>query len=204
MRTMRDKHMRQRIAMEAARLMAEHGVRDYYAAKRKAAAQLGASATQNMPRNEEIEQELGAYQRLFQTHSQPRRLRALRVAALQAMRLFAVFDARLVGSVLSGTAHAHSDVSLHVFTDTPEEVGLLLMQNDIPYETVQHHLRLAPDSAPVGYPGYRFMAGDTVIDLTVFPLKGIRQAPRSPVDGKPMRRADLSAVTKLLQEESND
>lgn len=200
----RDKRMRQRIAMEAARLMAEHGISDYYAAKRKAAHQLGAPDTQNMPRNEEVEQELGAYQRLFQSELQPRRLRALRETAAQAMRLLEPFQPRLVGSVLSGTAHAHSDVNLHLFTDASEEVGVFLLAQEIPYETQTRHTRRGQDVAPERVPVYRFVAGDVVIDLTVFPVSGLRQAPRSPVDGRPMRRLALSGLLRLLAEESLD
>jgi len=32
----------------------------------------------------------------------------------------------------------------------------------------------------------------------VFPVDGIRQAPVSPVDGRPMRRADTAEVAALL------
>jgi hypothetical protein len=32
----------------------------------------------------------------------------------------------------------------------------------------------------------------------VFPLDGIRQAPVSPVDGRPMRRADTAEIEALL------
>lgn len=200
----RDKQMRQLIAMEAARLMAEHGIRDYYTAKRKAATQLGAPDTQNMPRNEEIEDALGAYQRLFKAHTQPQRLRQLRVAALQAMRFLERFDARLVGSVLAGTAHEHSDVNLHLFTDTAEEVVLFLLGEKVPFETAERILRVDAAGPGVTYPVYRFVAGGVVIDLTVFPLNGLRQAPRSPVDGKPMRRAGLPAVAKLVAAETVD
>lgn len=191
--------MRQLIAIEAARLMAEHGMADYYAAKRKAAAQLGASETQNMPGNEEVELALGEYQRLFQADKQPQRLRRLRETALHAMRFFRQFDARLVGPVLNGTAHEHSAVSLHLFADTPHEVGLFLEQEDIPFETLEHHLRLAGETVAIAYPVYRFLADETVIDLTIFPVNGLRQAPRSPVDGKSMQRAAVPAVEKLLE-----
>jgi hypothetical protein len=34
----------------------------------------------------------------------------------------------------------------------------------------------------------------------VFPLDGIRQAPVSPVDGRPMRRADVTELELLLKE----
>lgn len=198
----RDKRMRQRIAMEAARLMAEHGISDYYAAKRKAAHQLGASDTHNMPRNEEVEQALGTYQRLFQAELQPRQLRALRTAAVQAMRLLEPFQPRLVGSVLSGTAHAHSDVNLHLFTDVPEEVGVSLLQHEIPHETHARQMRWGSEEMPLRVPAYRFVAGEMVIDLTVFAVSGLRQAPRSPVDGRPMRRLALEGLLSLLEEES--
>ncbi len=191
--------MRRRIAAEAARIMAEQGIDDFLAAKRKAAQRLGAPETRNLPRNVEIERELAAYQRLFQSATQPRHLRRLRERACEAMEFFARFNSRLVGSVLSGTAGAHSDINLHLFADTPEEVVLFLLEERIPFERGERRLRVGRDQSAV-FPVFRFLAGDTPIDLTVFPVNGIRQAPCSPVDGRPMRRASLEAVTQLLAE----
>jgi hypothetical protein len=34
----------------------------------------------------------------------------------------------------------------------------------------------------------------------VFPVDGVRQAPISPVNGKPMRRADFNTILKLLDD----
>ena len=45
----------------------------------------------------------------------------------------------------------------------------------------------------------RFEARGRMIDATVFPVDGIRQSPYSPVDGRPMRRADVKEVVDLLQ-----
>jgi len=193
----RDRQMRQRIAQEAARVMAEEGVRDYYAAKRKAALHLGAPDTQNMPRNTEVHEALEAYQRLFRADSQPECLMALRRAARQAMVFLERFQPRLVGSVLSGSADAHSDVNLHLFADTPEEVALFLMESNIPFESAERRLRLNREEGR-DFPVYRFMAGDHPVELTVFPVDGLRQAPRSALDGKPMRRANLAALEELL------
>lgn len=194
----RDWQMRHRIAQEAARILCEEGVRDYYAAKRKAANRLGAPGTRNLPKNSEVEQALAAYQRLFKGPDQARRLRELRGAALEAMRFFRRFRPRLVGSVLAGTAGEHSDVNLHLFTDTPEEVAWYLMERNVPFENTERRLRVRGET-PAPYPGYRFLAGDAVIDLTVFPLDELRQAPRSPIDGRPMRRADIAALKALLE-----
>ena len=200
----RDKRMRQYIALEAARLMAEHGISDYYAAKRKAAQQIGAPDTRNMPSNQEIEAALQDYQRLFKAASQPQRLKQLRAAARHFMGVFEAFQPRLVGSVLSGTAGEHSDVNLHLFTDSADEVGLFLMQEGIPFETGERWLRPDSTAPPQAFPTYRFMAGEVAMDLTVFPLVGIRQAPRSPVDGRPMQRASLAAVTKLSEDGADE
>jgi len=50
----------------------------------------------------------------------------------------------------------------------------------------------------LAYPGLRFEVEDQSIDVTVFPTDGIRQAPVSPVDGRPMRRANTVEVEALL------
>lgn len=196
----RDKKMRQRIALEAARLMAEAGIADYHSAKRKAAAQLGAPDTRNLPRNTEVEQAVKDYQRLFQADDHRRWLLDRYRAALDAMRFLAGFEPRLVGSVLAGTAGEHSDVNLHLFAETPEEVVLFLMENGIPYQTGERRLRVSPQEH-ASYPSYRFVAGDVPIELIVFPVDGLRQAPLSPVDRKPMQRASLKAVEALVAAE---
>jgi hypothetical protein len=195
----RDQQMRARIAQEAARLMSQEGVQDFYAAKRKAAQQLGAPDTRNLPRNQEVEAALLAYQRLFVDESQADHLRELRETAIKAMRFLARFQPRLVGSVLSGTAGHYADINLHLFANIPEDVSLFLLDNRIPYTSVVKRLRVARE-AWEEFPACQFMAGDYPVELVVFPLDGRREAPRSPVDGKPMRRARLEEVESLLEE----
>ncbi|MFN2308256.1 MAG: hypothetical protein ABR553_00765 [Gammaproteobacteria bacterium] len=195
----RDRQMRQRIAQEAARLIVSEGIGDYRVAKRKAAARLGAPDTQNLPRNTEVEAELSAYQRLFQAQDQPQLIRQLRCAALDAMRFFERFEPRLTGPVLAGTAGAHSDINLHVFAESPEEVALFLFEANVPFEQDQRRLRLNHTDFE-SYPTLRFLAGDARIEAVIFPLNGLRQAPRSPLDGKPMPRANLRRVEELLAE----
>ncbi len=193
----KNQRMRIRIAQEAARLMSEHGIRDYYTAKQKAASQLGAPDTRNLPRNEEIENARLEYQRLFKARQQTAHLRHLRQTALQAMQLLAVYNPRLVGPVLTGSAGLYDAITLHLFNDTPEEIAFTLMENGIPFRTDEYHLRLNGDER--SFPGYRFLSGNTDIELIVFPASGIRQAPSSPLDGKPMRRASRRAVQELLE-----
>ena len=191
--------MRMRIAQEAARLIAEEGQKDFGLAKRKAAQRLGVADTRNLPRNQEIEAALEAYQRLFQADSQPQQLTQLRRAALDAMRFFAQFRPKLVGPVLKGTAGEYSEINLHVFADTPKDVTFYLMESKIPFDTADRRFRFEREQW-IELPAYRFMAGEYPVELVVFPRDGRREAPSSPIDGRPMMRASVSAVEALLGE----
>jgi hypothetical protein len=193
-----DVRMRQRIAAEAARIMSEEHLSDYYRAKHKAAARLGAANTRNLPRNDEIEKALLEYQRLFRADSQPLRLKRLRETALRAMEFLASFNPRLVGPVLRGTADEHTEVTLHVFADTPEEIGLFLLEQGIPYKNGEKRVMLAGGESAV-CPAYFFIAEEVPMRLVTFPTKGIRQALRSEVDGRIAQRAALSEVRALVE-----
>ena len=196
---MKSNHVRERIAKEAARLMCETGLRDYQLAKRKALQRLRISEQRNLPSNEEIEAAVSEYQRLFRSDTQPRRLAELRRTAVRAMRFLAPFKPRLVGAVLSGTADEHSDVCLHLFAETAEEVGLFLIDNGIPHEHGHRAVRLAADDTQQ-LPTCRFMADGVPVELVVFAARARRRVPLSPVDGRPMRRAALRAVEALAGE----
>lgn len=187
--------LRQHIAQEAARIMAEQGIRDYALAKRKAAARLNVEEASQLPSNGEIEEALAEYLRIFHADSQPQRLRYLRETALQAMQLLSRFEPRLVGPTLKGTADSYSPVNLHLFASQPEEVSWFLMEQRIPHELGERRYK---GSQSTTYPLYSFLAGDVVVELTVFPLDGIRHSPPSPVDGRPIKRATIEAVRKLL------
>jgi hypothetical protein len=189
--------MRQAVADEAARIMREQGVDDFLLAKRKAADRLGVTDASILPRNTEIEAALVAHQRLFAADRHEADLAALRRSALEAMRLMADFQPRLVGPVLTGTASPHSEINLHVFTEIPEAVSMRLEERGIPHEVLERRLRYERDRT-ISYPALRFVAGHQTVDAVVFPLDGIRQAPSSPVDGKPMRRASAAEVEALL------
>lgn len=194
--------MRRALAQEAARLMAEQGIDDFLLAKRKAAERLGATDASVLPRNTEIEAALAEHHRLFEGEMHASTLAELRRTALKTMQLFREFEPRLVGAVLSGTASAHSEINLHLFADTPETVALKLFDEDIPHYAAERRLRYEPGRV-VAYPAFRFVAGNQPIDVVVFPVDGIRQSPSSPVDGKPMRRADAAELQALLAKEDS-
>ncbi|KGI76843.1 hypothetical protein [Oleiagrimonas soli] len=196
---------RQRVAQEAARLMSEHGIRDFHHAKLKAAERMGVDDEQALPRNREIEQALRERQRIFHGHEQPQALRRRREAAREAMGFLARFEPRLVGAVLDGTADSHSAVCLHLFCDEPEAVPRFLEERGIPYEVQSRRLRETRERSG-DYPVYLFRAEELPFDLTVFPRDALRQAPLGRIDERPMERASLSVVDDLLTapDSSND
>jgi hypothetical protein len=191
-------NLRRALAQEAARVMSEHGIRDFFVAKRKAAERFGVTDNAVLPKNTEIEAALAEYQRLFGGASHAESLHAQRSAALEAMRRLSSFEPRLVGPVLAGTATEHSGVQLHLFADSPESVAWSLTDQGIRHEVTARRVKMNADRV-LEYPGVRFEIDDQAIDVTVFPTDGIRQAPVSPVDGRPMRRADVSELEALLE-----
>ena len=189
--------MRQALAQEAARIMAEHGVRDFLFAKRKAAERFGVTDHAVLPRNTEIEAALVEYQRLFAADSHGASLEAQRRVALEVMRRLQRFEPRLVGSVLQGTATQHDDVSLHVFADRIETLTFSLIDQGVPFELGECRLRLDAERL-VQQPTVIIEVDDQPVKLVVFDYDGLRQAPISKVDGKPMRRATITELEQLL------
>lgn len=185
------------LAQEAARIIVEQGVDNFRLAKTKAAERLGLATRGSLPGNGEIEAAVSEHLQLFGRESHFDLLQSLRRTALTAMDLLGQFSPRLVGTVLKGTAGASSPVNLHVFSDTPELVALRLDERQVAYRPFERRLKCRRDQTDT-YAGFRFVQDDTSVEATVFPLDGMRQAPISPVDGRPMKRADKSAVLQLL------
>src|SRR5271155_3954571 len=97
--------LRQMIALLAARLMYERQESEYFAAKRKAARQLGVEyryRPKDLPSNREIRDHIQQLACIYEGDHRKDNLRAMRLEALRMMRLLAVFRPRLIGSVLTG------------------------------------------------------------------------------------------------------
>jgi len=188
---------RQMVAQEAARVIVNQGIRDYRAAKIKAAERLGLNARGSLPSNPEIERAIEEHHQLFGGESHTKFLHSMREAALSTMQLLATFTPRLVGPVLAGTADENSAINLHVFTDTPELVATTLDDLDIQYFPYERRLKSRHNQTN-SYAGFGFEYESAAIQATVFPVDGIRQAPLSPIDGRPMDRADMTRVRGLM------
>jgi hypothetical protein len=184
--------MRDGLAQLAAKLIAEAGVADFASAKRKAARQLGASDTQHLPSNREIEEALHSYRALYQRDSHPDVLHQLRMDALACMRLFSAFNPYLTGSVLSGAAGINSDINLILFSDDAKAVPLFLLKNKLDFEDGEWRVRLSGRDQTV--PSYcLYSQSGTQIHVIVLPENARHSGNRHPET-----HADIAAVAKMV------
>jgi hypothetical protein len=197
----KQQQMRARIAVAAARMMAEDGLEDFALAKRKAARQLGAEDTQALPKNEEVEAELRAYQSLYQGEEQRERIQYLRERALGAMQLLAHFRPYLAGPVLKGTAGRYSDIDLQLFTDDSKTVELFLLNRNIPYDTSDERHFAGDQARAVSVLKLEWQG--VPVNLAIYMLKDERMALKTTFAGRPLERAGIQAVAQLLSRGEN-
>lgn len=192
------RQIRGRIAHLAARLMAVDGIDDFALAKRKAARQAGAAETRNLPTNDEVEEALRAYRKLYQADEQEARLKHLRSQAVLMMRTLEQFNPFLSGAVLLGSAGKYSSINLHLFTDSAKEVELFLINRQIPYKTYERRLFVGDEQRSVT--SYRVSTDDADFDIAVFSTRDLRLTLRSTPDGRPYDRARLGSLEAMLRE----
>jgi hypothetical protein len=192
----RPDNRRASIADEAARIIIEGGLTDYRAAKAKAREKLGLSSGP-LPSNEEIEAALSVRNRIFLGDQHTTHVQQLRELARDVMLRLEIFNPRLVGAVLSGTATTHAPIDLHLYSDTPENVGMRLATLDLAHKAIQFQHRWRRGE-PEAIPGFRFYAEEVECLATVFPDRRRAHAPLSPVDGKPMQRANYREISELI------
>ncbi len=184
--------MREQLAHQAAKLLAEGDITDFALAKRKAARQLGATDTQHLPSNQEVEQALHSYRALYQHNSHPIILNQLRAEALSAMKLLATFNPYLTGSVLSGTAGENSDINLMLFSDDAKAVLLFLLKHKLDFDDGEWRVRI--NGREENVPSYT-LTGDSgrQTHIVVLPENARHSGSRHPET-----HADITTVEALL------
>jgi len=193
------RQMKREVAAEAARIIATEGQHNYHAAKKKAADRIGATERLALPSNIEVENALRLYQGLYGGLAHAENLGRLRGIAVEAMYYLEKYNPRLVGTVLDGTANEHSRVTLHIFAESTESVILHFLEKGFPFRQEERQIRWY-DGSHRAVPLIVFEVDDAVVELMVFDPVHIRQAPPSPIDGKPQRRATLADTECLLAE----
>ena len=191
-------HQRILVAQEAARIMHETGLTDFRTAKSKAAENLGLMDQGALPSNHEIAAAVAEHGRIFFAEEQDWRLNLQRETALYLMHKLRSFKPRLVGGVLSGQVSAHSQIELHLYSDTSENVGMWLDAHGVVYQTKSRR-HIIQKGRPEVFPGYQFNEEDCLVNTTVFPERR-PHAPLCPVNGKPMERAGIRDLEQLLEQ----
>jgi hypothetical protein len=197
--------VRQLIAQQAARMMAEDGVSDFAYAKKKAGRQLGAVDNSIMPSNAEVEEELKLYNALFLSEEQPENLYDLRVNALFTMQLLDRFNPHLTGAVLDGTAGLMSETHIHLFADSVKDVEMFLLNQRIPFDVNEKSYRIMNDGkrdkkgdSRKSVPVFTLETATGLIRLSVFDIDDIRVATKRAADGSNAERLNIDGVKALL------
>ncbi|HEY5800945.1 MAG TPA: hypothetical protein VIT92_12040 [Burkholderiaceae bacterium] len=188
--------LRSEIAVAAARMIAEDGL-DYSAAKRKAAKIIlgnNKAPGNYLPDNEQVENEVRTYNALFFADTQPARLLHLRRLALRVMTELAEFNPLLTGAVLNGTAGEHSDIHLHLFSDSAKDVQIYLLNHEFDFEVTEAEGYKGRDPIEV----VSFMWANEGIHLTLFQHNDVRGALKEKSNGR-ATRADIATVRALIE-----
>ena len=193
-------HARRAIAAQAARLMAEDGLTDFGAAKRKAARHLGFGESDGLPDNAEIEEALRTYQALYQNDEQRARLGEMRQIALSVMESLAPYRPALSGAVWHGTATRGAGIDIDVFTDDAKALEISLLNRGIVYSVSQrlHFVRTQGTHVPV----LRFDARGVAIAVSVYSLVDERDAFKRDAAGQTARGA-IGEVAALIAAADN-
>ena len=197
--------LRQLIAQQAARMMAEDGINDFAYAKKKAGKQLGVTESSVLPTNAEIEEEVRLYHNIYNAGEQPLELAKLRKAALMTMQIFERFSPHLTGSVLDGTAGKFSQTNIHLFADSAKDVEMFLLNQQIPFESSEKSFRISDkpskdkkEKVRKTVPVFTLETELGLQKLSVFDVDDMRVAVKRTADGSNADRADISDLRALL------
>ncbi len=135
------KHLRFQVARKAAQMMAEEGISDYAFAKRKAAKFFGLNDRDTLPSNDEINDAIKEHQAIYFDEEDEKRLKGLRLEALDLMKKLSTFNPHLTGSTLDGTAGRYPILRIQLYADSMKEVEFFLLNHNIAYKTYDRKSR---------------------------------------------------------------
>ena len=204
----RNTNLRQTLAKEAARLMYEESVDQYYDAKRLAAKRLlhnnrkqRGCRPKDLPSNGEISNELKKLAALHEGDQLTQRLFDMRLCALEVMEQLQGFTPRLIGSVSTGHIRKGSDIDLHVFTDDITTLEAHLDTLGWVYTTAT--VTIQKSNQFIDYT-HIYIQLRFPVELSVYPLNEIRVCSRSSTDGKKIKRLSSIKLQHLLSEEHTE
>jgi len=183
-----------RLAEEAALLMVDGVENEYLHAKHRALGMLGLSDQTRLPSNRKIKECIGQITKdLLGEMEVKRRIFEMRTIAMEIMEHIEDYDPFLIGSTLSGKIRNTSDIDLHAYCDDFETLKEHLIHWG--YEEVEEELI---ENSKGSFVHLKWHEQDYPIEITVYPWSWRDLIPYSSVTGKPMKRADLMSVRRLV------
>ncbi len=196
--TISNKRLKDMIAQEAAKMIAEKGIEQFGQAKFKAVDNLNVMNNGCLPSNSDIEKKLIEYYQLFQADVDFDHILYLRKIAFDVMHIFDNYLIYLVGPVANGSASFSSAINFHIASEDESEIIQTLTKNDLTHKPYDRKIKFNEKTIKQ-VNGIKTIYKNTDIELTIFNHKEIRHAPLSKIDNKPMKRIKI----KLLQEMIN-
>jgi predicted nucleotidyltransferase len=174
--------------------MAEGVESEYLNAKQRAASMLGLPSQTRLPSNAKIRAGIGQITKeqlgVSEVH---RRINAMREIAAHLMLLIEDCDPYLIGSTLSGEIREGSDIDLHAYCDDYSMLTERL--TDYGYEAIEEEV---VENNKGVFVHLRWREGEFPVEVTIYPWSLRHVVPISSVTGKPMKRADLLVLRKML------
>ena len=189
--------IRRQIAWQAARLIHDEEVRQYYPAKMKAARRVcqGWVRPWDLPTNGEIHQQLLSFSRPLDRPQQGDQLLVMRLSALALMQRLSGFRPRLIGSVLAGHVHPGSDINLHLFASSLEAITSILDEDLLQYDVQK---RTIHKEGQVRHYVHVQIRGPFPVELTVYPHNVANVTLKSTISGRALRTSSIAELEKLL------
>jgi hypothetical protein len=103
---------------------------------------------------------------------------------------------------MSGSAGRYAEIDLHLFTDSPKDVELFLLNKGLEFRA--RELRFNVGGEPKAVPGYELLFEDDGVRLAVFSVNDIRGSIRSHADGRPIERARTDWVERTLSSPADE
>jgi predicted HD phosphohydrolase len=192
--------IRRQIAWQAARLIYDEEVSEYYPAKMKAARRIcqGWVKPWDLPSNGEIRQQLLSFSRTMDGPQHTDQLLAMRLAALALMRRLGSFRPRLVGSVLTGHIRPGSDIDMHLFAASLDAITSILDEDLVNYEVQR---KTVHKDGEVRHYIHIHIRGPFPIELTVYPHNVAHIVLKCSITGGRMERASIAQLEQLIEEQ---
>lgn len=196
-------NLRKQVTQEAARILYEEGISEYWTAKRMAIRRVTGSSkgrrvvhfSHILPSNQEIREALLHRASLLEGTEHTHRLFAIRVIALQTMYALQAFEPRLIGSVHTRHIWRGSDIDIHVFTDDICTLECELQQQGWSYEIKEVTVRKGSTYAEYQH---IYMHCIFPIELSIYSLDERHRTQRSSIDGKPIQRISAKTLHQKL------